>query len=60
MSTITRQTIVIQHRFHGPPESGHGGYTCGLLAREINGAAQVSHAETRSATARRARRRTGR
>ena len=42
MSTITRQTIVIQRRFHGPPESGHGGYTCGLLAREIKGAAHVS------------------
>ena len=42
MSTITRQTIVIERRFHGPPESGHGGYTCGLLAREIRGAAQVS------------------
>jgi len=42
MSTIIRQTIVIQRRFHGPPESGHGGYTCGLLARDIQGAAQVS------------------
>ena len=42
MSSIARQTIVIERRFHGPPESGHGGYTCGLLARETEGAAQVS------------------
>jgi hypothetical protein len=42
ISTVTRQKIVIDRRFHGPPESGHGGYTCGLLAREIGGAAQVS------------------
>jgi hypothetical protein len=33
---------VIHRRFHGPPASGHGGYTCGLLAREFQGAAQVS------------------
>jgi hypothetical protein len=42
MSTSTRQAIVIDRRFHGPPASGHGGYTCGLLARELQGAAQVS------------------
>jgi hypothetical protein len=42
MSTVIRQAIVIERRFHGPPESGHGGYTCGLLARELRGAAQVS------------------
>jgi hypothetical protein len=35
-------TVVIEPRFHGPPESGQGGYTCGLLAREIAGAAEVS------------------
>jgi len=34
--------IVINSRFRGPPESGHGGYTCGLLAREIDGAAAVT------------------
>jgi len=34
--------IVISSRFRGPPESGHGGYTCGLLAREIDGAAAVT------------------
>jgi hypothetical protein len=34
--------IVIDRRFRGPPESGQGGYTCGLLARELQGAAEVS------------------
>jgi hypothetical protein len=34
--------IVISRRFRGPPESGHGGYTCGLLAREIDGPAAVT------------------
>jgi hypothetical protein len=42
MSSVIRRTIVIERRFHGPPDSGHGGYTCGLLAREIRGAAEVS------------------
>jgi hypothetical protein len=36
------ETILIERRFRGPPESGQGGYTCGLLAREIPGAAEVS------------------
>ena len=39
-NAVPRQEIVIDRRFHGPPESGHGGYTCGLLAREIDGAGQ--------------------
>ncbi|HYB27757.1 MAG TPA: hypothetical protein VEF89_14150 [Solirubrobacteraceae bacterium] len=42
MSPVTRHAIVIERRFHGPPQSGHGGYTCGLLARELHGAVQVS------------------
>ncbi len=36
------ETVVIEQRFCGPPESGQGGYACGLLAREIDGAAEVS------------------
>jgi hypothetical protein len=28
-------TVTIDRRFCGPPESGNGGYTCGLVAREI-------------------------
>jgi alkanesulfonate monooxygenase SsuD/methylene tetrahydromethanopterin reductase-like flavin-dependent oxidoreductase (luciferase family) len=42
MSAVTRHAIVIERRFHGPPQSGHGGDTCGLLARELHGAGQVS------------------
>jgi hypothetical protein len=42
MSAVTRHVIVIELRFHGPPQSGHGGYTYGLLAPELQGAAPVS------------------
>ncbi|MCK7594060.1 PaaI family thioesterase [Pseudomarimonas salicorniae] len=31
----------IDSRFCGPPRSGNGGYSCGLLGREIDGAATV-------------------
>jgi hypothetical protein len=34
--------IVIERCFRGPPDSGQGGYVCGLLARAITGAATVS------------------
>lgn len=33
--------IVISRRFRGPPDSGNGGYVCGLLANDIPGAARV-------------------
>jgi hypothetical protein len=36
------QSLTIAQRFRGPPNSGNGGYVCGLLARHIPGAAQVS------------------
>jgi hypothetical protein len=42
MSAVTRHAIVIERRFHGPPQSERGGYTCGLLARELQRAVQVS------------------
>jgi hypothetical protein len=35
-------TMTIAHRFRGPPNSGNGGYVCGMLARHIPGAAQVA------------------
>lgn len=41
-SRTTGEIVVIDRRFRGPLDSGHGGYTCGLLAREIPGAATVS------------------
>ena len=34
--------MTIAHRFRGPPNSGNGGYVCGMLARHIPGAAQVA------------------
>jgi hypothetical protein len=36
------ETLVIDRRFRGPPESGQGGYTCGLLARMLPGTVEVS------------------
>jgi hypothetical protein len=35
------QTMTIARRFRGPPNSGNGGYVCGMLARHIDGAAEV-------------------
>ena len=34
--------IWIDRRFHGPPDSGNGGYTCGVVAAEIDGPAEVT------------------
>lgn len=34
--------IVVARRFHGPPNSGNGGYVCGLAARFIDGPAEVT------------------
>lgn len=34
-------TISIPHRFQGPPNSGNGGYACGLVANRIDGPAEV-------------------
>ena len=36
------QTLTIARRFRGPPNSGNGGYVCGMLARHIPGAAEVA------------------
>ena len=36
------QTITIPRRFRGPPNSSNGGYVCGMLARQIAGAAEVT------------------
>jgi hypothetical protein len=33
---------VIARRFNGPPDSGQGGYSCGLVAERIGGTASVS------------------
>lgn len=35
------ETVTIATRFHGPPSSGNGGYTCGRLGTFIDGPAAV-------------------
>ncbi len=34
--------IIVESRFCGPPDSGHGGYVCGLIAGFIDGTAEVT------------------
>ena len=34
-------TAIIPSRFNGPPDSGNGGYSCGVLAAHIDGPARV-------------------
>jgi hypothetical protein len=36
------ETILIEERFHGPPGSGNGGYTCGVLAAFVREPAEVT------------------
>lgn len=36
------QTVTIARRFCGPPDSGNGGYTCGLMAAALKGATEVT------------------
>lgn len=35
------EEVVIDRRFNGPPDSGNGGYVCGLVGERIEGAASV-------------------
>ena len=35
-SACVSETVVIEERFHGPPRSANGGYTCGVLARLLD------------------------
>ena len=35
------ETVVIPARFNGPPNSGNGGYSCGVVAAHIDGVARV-------------------
>jgi len=42
MTAVTRQATMIERRFHGPSQTGHGCYSCGRLARERRGAGHVS------------------
>ena len=34
--------IIIQNRFCGPPDSGNGGYTSGLIAKELNNPVEIT------------------
>jgi hypothetical protein len=36
------ETILIPRRFNGPPDSGHGGYSCGVVAALLGGIAEVT------------------
>jgi hypothetical protein len=36
------ETVVIDRRFRGPPDSANGGYACGLMARRMEGAVEVT------------------
>lgn len=38
---MSTETLRIEPRFRGPPQSGNGGYTCGRVARFIEGPASV-------------------
>jgi len=35
------ESVIINGRFHGPPGSGNGGYSCGIVGRFIEGPAAV-------------------
>ncbi len=39
---MTSQTVTITARFNGPPNSGNGGYVCGLMARLIEGPSEAA------------------
>jgi hypothetical protein len=39
---LSMESIVIDRRFCGPPNSGNGGYVCGILAKHIEGGAEVT------------------
>ncbi len=36
------EQVIIDQRFRGPPESGNGGYVCGVVAELIGGTAEVT------------------
>jgi len=38
----TMQSITVPARFCGPPDSGNGGYTCGLVAKELGGVVECT------------------
>lgn len=45
---VSVETIVIHHRFRGPPESGNGGYACGLIAKTLGGGPGIAEVTLRA------------
>ena len=41
IASVTRDVVRVPQRFCGPPQSGNGGYTCGILAKTFTDAAAV-------------------
>ena len=41
-NTKIMQTVTVPARFCGPPDSGNGGYTCGLVAKELGGVVECT------------------
>jgi acyl-coenzyme A thioesterase PaaI-like protein len=39
---VMKEQIMIDRRFNGPPDSGNGGYSCGLLANLVGSSAEVT------------------
>jgi hypothetical protein len=37
-----REQVIIDPRFRGPPDSGHGGYVCGVVAGLIDATAEIT------------------
>jgi hypothetical protein len=42
LRSSSMSTVTIPSRFNGPPASGNGGYSCGLVAAALGGPAAVS------------------
>ncbi len=34
--------MIVEQQFHGPPQSGNGGYSCGLIAEQLDFTAEIS------------------
>ena len=41
-AVTTRDTVTVARRFRGPPDSGNGGYCCGVVAGRVGGAVEVT------------------
>jgi hypothetical protein len=40
--TATAASVVVDERFSGPPQTANGGYACGVVARFVDGPAEVT------------------